>query len=56
MTSYPVLIFLVVEAVGDLVSDDDPDAAVVHGLGEVLVVEGRLQDARREHCKKKKGL
>jgi hypothetical protein len=33
----------------DLVADDDADAAVVHGLGEVLVVEGGLQDSRRKH-------
>ena len=40
---------LVVEAVCDLVSDDDADAAVVEALGEGGVVERRLQDARREH-------
>ena len=33
----------------DLVADDDADAAVVQGLREVLVVERRLQDPRREH-------
>ena len=40
---------LVVEAVGDLVADDDADAAVVQRLREVLVVERRLQDSRGEH-------
>ena len=33
---------LVVEAVRDLVADDDPDAAEVQALREVLVVERRL--------------
>ena len=42
---------LVVEAVRDLVPDDDADAAVVERLREVLVVERRLQDARGEHWK-----
>ena len=40
---------LVVEAVRDLVPDDAADATVVERLREVLVVERRLQDARREH-------
>ena len=40
---------LVIESVRDLVPDDDADAAVVHRLREVLVVEGRLQDTSREH-------
>ena len=40
---------LVVEAVRDLVPDDDANAAVVERLREVLVVERRLQDASGEH-------
>ena len=40
---------LVVEAVRDLVADDDADAAVVERLREVLVVERGLQDSRGEH-------
>ena len=40
---------LVVEAVRDLVADDDADAAVVERLREVLVVEWGLQDPRGEH-------
>lgn len=47
---------LVVEAVRDLVTDDDPDPAVVERLREVLVVEGWLEDAGREHCREKKRL
>ncbi len=39
----------VVEAVGDLVADDNPDPAVVEALGKELVVEWRLQDAGGEH-------
>ena len=41
----------IVEAVRDLVADDDSDAAVVERLGEVLAVEVRLQDARGENFK-----
>ena len=41
--------FLVVESVGDLVSNDHADTAVVHGLREVLVVEGGLQNPGRKH-------
>lgn len=41
---------LVVEAVSDLVADDHANAAIVEGAGQVAMVEGRLQDARREHC------
>ncbi len=40
---------LVVEAVRDLVPNDDTDTAVVQGLGEVFVVERWLQDGGREH-------
>ena len=40
---------LVVEAMRDLVADDDADAAVVERLREVLVVERRLQYSRGEH-------
>ena len=40
---------LVVEAMRDLVSDDDADAAVVERLGEVLAVEVRLQDSSGEN-------
>ena len=43
---------LVVEAVRDLVADDDADAAVVERAREVLVVERWLEDARGEHCEK----
>ena len=39
----------VVEAVGDFVAYDHPDTPVVHGLGRVLAVEERLQDARRKY-------
>lgn len=35
----------------DLVSDDDPDAAVIKRLGEVLAVEQRLQDPSWENYK-----
>ena len=42
---------LVVEAVRDLVPDDDSDAAVVERLREVLAVEVRLQDSGGENCK-----
>ena len=47
-----MLLAFVVESVRDFVSDDDADAAVVERLGEVLAVEVRLQDSRREHWKK----
>ena len=40
---------LVVEAVRDLVPDDDADAAVVERLREVLAVEVRLQDSGGEN-------
>ena len=40
---------LVVEAVRDLVADDDADAAVVERLGELAAVEQRLQDAGRKN-------
>lgn len=36
----------------DLVADDNADAPVVKGLGEGRMVEGRLQDARGEHCRR----
>ena len=39
----------VVEAVRDLVADDRPDAAVVHGVVRLRVEERRLEDAGREH-------
>ena len=39
----------VIESVCDFVSDDDPDSAVVEGLGEVLVVERGLEDGSGEH-------
>ena len=39
----------IVEAVRDLVPDDDADATVVERLREVLAVEIRLQDARGEN-------
>ena len=47
--SLEVLYTFIVESVGDLVADDDADAAVVQRLREVLVVERRLQDSRGEH-------
>jgi len=40
---------LVIKSVRHFVSDDHADAPEVEGAGEVAVVEGRLQDARREH-------
>ena len=39
---------LVVEAVADLVADDDADGAVVHGVGGVEVERRRLQDSGGE--------
>lgn len=36
---------LVVEAVGDLVANDHADAPVIQGLGEVLAIKKRLQNA-----------
>ena len=39
---------LIVEAVRQLVPDHHADAAVVHGVVHVVVVERRLQDAGRE--------
>lgn len=50
----PVLVELaplVIESVRHLVSDHDTDPAVVEGLREMLRVEERLQDPRREHCR-----
>ena len=44
-----VLRALVVEAVADLVADDDADRAVVHRVGRVHVEGRRLEDAGREH-------
>lgn len=41
---------LVVEAVRDLVSDDNADAAVVERFGKAAAVEERLQNAGRENC------
>ena len=35
-------VYLIIEAMSYLVPDDHPDASVVEGLGEMLVVEGRL--------------
>lgn len=52
LVEIPVLVELaaaVVEAVRDLVPDDNANAPVVEGLGEGRVVEGRLQDSRGEH-------
>ena len=43
------LLPLVVKPVGDLVPDHHPYPAKVERLGEVLVVEGGLEDAGREH-------
>ena len=42
----------IVKPVGDLVADDDADAAVVERLGKVLAVEQRLQNSGGKHWKK----
>src|SRR5882724_390783 len=40
---------LIVEAVGQLVADDNPDATEVRGIVNLLVEKRRLQNTRREH-------
>ncbi len=39
----------IVKPVCDFVTDDDPDAPVVQGLGEVLTVEQGLQNSGRKN-------
>ena len=46
----------IVKPVCDFVADDDPDAAIVQGLGEVLTVEQRLQNSGWKNWKRKSQL